>query len=436
MKILHSISNFFYVLATMICILLIFSIPKCGHAQRYFKATDFKNSQFRGYNGSYINILADLTAKDLPKAKESGANHVRLWIGIKHNSANSYYYCNYSGTQISSPLTVIDSAVRLCEKLKLPMILTVEVHPRQAAVDWWGNQSRKDSISAFWKMLATRYKDKKIIAAYDLMNEPRVNQTYKTAPSPDRTDASLTKEYIDFTRQIYSAIKTVDTNHVIAVEVLNNEMLGDSYMATIADSTKSTYLKNVIYSPHGYSPIKITLQGAGGGTVPLPFPDPTSATYNNTTYFANTSYWGTPRDFANKYKAVLWFGEFSCLNWAPKNAQGLWSSTVWIQSAINYMHSIGASWAYHAWNEYQGFNPLFPSSWYYNSANGVTFTSARPSKMPPSSAKSETAPTYLVLKQEFTKNDTLLMHAPFTGTPPVEYITCPTCNGSGRIIKP
>ncbi len=381
MKILQSISNVFYVAFMLTVVFIVFNLPRCKAQDRYYTADDFRSSKQRGLMLSRVQTLQELTDKKIPEAKTTGANHGRIWIRIKHDANNVYTY------EKPDALKTIDSAVRMAEKINYPLILTVEVLPRQGECDWWGSTARKDGIIKKWVELATRYKSKKIIMAYDLMNEPRRNPRM----------AGSTKEYIDFTIKIIKAIRAVDPNHAIAVEVLHNEMLADPYMSAIVP------IKNLIYSPHGYSPLSITHQGEGSNTKRRPFPDPTSTNYNSTTYFSRVSYWKAPADFARKYNVPLWFGEFSCINWAPKNAQGLWSSTVWIESAIKYMESIGASWTYHAWREYQGWDAQFPSSWY----EGQVFTNAKPASLPPSSARSDNTPTMSVLKKWFAKNVTL-----------------------------
>lgn len=347
---------------------------------RFFTADDFRASKQRGLMLSRVQTLQELTDKKMPDAKATGASHGRIWLRIKHDANNVYTY------EKPESLAAMDASVAMAETLGYPLILTVEVLPRQGECDWWGSTARKDGIIKKWVELATRYKDKKIIMAYDLMNEPRRNPT----------KAGSVKEYIDFTIKMIKAIRAVDPNHTIAVEVLSNQMLADPYMSTIVP------IKNLVYSPHGYSPLSITHQGTST-TVRKPFPDPASSSYKSLTYFGNVSYWANPRDFAIKYNVPLWFGEFSCINWAPKNALGQWSSTVWVEAAIKYMESIGASWTYHAWREWQGWDAQFPSSWY----EGKTFLNGASTTLPSGSARTDSAPTMVALKTWFAKNQPL-----------------------------
>jgi len=348
-------------------------------------ADDFRSSQFRGFNISVVETYSVLKGKNLSKIRASGANHARAWIQVTHDAYNRYFF------ESPTALKTLDSTIKEAAKVGLYLILTVEFLPKQGADDWWGNAARKSNMIKFWRdSLATRYKSKTVIAAYDLMNEPRVNsKLYCTV-----------KEYMEFTRDMIIAVRAVDPNHTIVVEVLENQMLGD--LSIRADSAVFNrtlrYIKNLVYSPHGYSPLAITHQGLSA-TTRRAYPE-SSGTYM-ANYFKNVTYWNEPAKFQNKYNVPIWVGEFACVNWAPKNSYGQWTSTRWTQDVINYMESLGWSWASHAWREYEGWDIEMPSSWYVTNA---TFYYAKPSKLPPSSARTDTAPTFALFRQYFTRN--------------------------------
>lgn len=422
MKILHRFFDAVYIVAMISFVMLLFMIPKCSTAQtRFMTAADFDSSKMRGFNISLVNSLGDLSYKNLIGAKATGANHVRYWMQIMHDANGKYFFSDRFGARLaSSPLKTLDSAVRLCEKLGIYLIPTIEVLPRQGACDWWGNTTyfttsiaRKAGIKKIWvDSLARRYKDKKIIAAYDLMNEPRKNTAFiKKNSSGAIVYQPTNKEYVQFTADLIAGIRAVDPNHAIVVEVLGNSMLYDlAYGKTdsVAFNQYLRYVKNLIYSPHGYSPMVITHQGTG---IDLPnrriYPDTTKNDKGKITYVAGyfdsaySSYWKQPAQFKKKYKAVIWVGEFSCINWAPKNMQGEWTNARWIKDAIKYMESQGWSWAYHARKEYQGWDSEYSSEWYTTNA---TFYKAKPSKLPPTSVLDVNAPAALELKAAFLKN--------------------------------
>jgi endoglucanase len=361
---------------------------------RFITADDFRTSKMRGFNFSTVHSLTELKAKNIPAAKATGANVGRYWITISHDAYNNYYFSNSSGTNLgTTPLTTLDSAIKIAEKTGMYLVVTLNVLPDQGKCDLWGNTTRKEGVKKIWQKLATRYKDKKIIAAYDLINEPRINTT---------TKAGSVKEYIDWQISVINAIRLIDPYHVIAVEVLGNSMLGDAYMASI------TPIKNLIYSPHGYSPLSLTHQGVStflGGTDIEQRQTYPSVNYP-ANYFLNKSYWKVIKDFKTKYNKPIWIGEFSCINWAGKNSLGEWTSTRWINDVIKLYEAEGWSWCYHSWREWQGWDGEISPAFYttYTYKNGAPFTSNTKPAYFTWTQRSSTAPTITMLKKYFYLN--------------------------------
>ena len=356
-------------------------------ATRYITAADFSGKKLRGFNLGVVTNLSQLSGKNLGAARATGANLARYWIRVKHDASNVYSYTD------PAMLSTLDSAIRLCEKIGLYLVVTLEVLPNQGECDLWGNTARKEGVKKIWQQLATRYKGKKNIAAYDLINEPRINTT---------TKAGSTTEYIAWQTDVIKAIRLIDVNHVIAVEVLNNGML---YEYSKIDFLFKNY-KNLIASPHGYSPLSITHQGYGGNNIRRIYPDPNSSNYNSSTYFGKVAYWKVMADFRLRYPTVpIWVGEFSCINWAPKNTLSQWTSTRWIEDAIKFMEANNISWCYHAWREWQGWDAEIPPVYYtkfsysYGSPNmsGVSGSTW-------SAQRSNTAPTITMLRKYFASN--------------------------------
>ncbi|HUQ65720.1 MAG TPA: cellulase family glycosylhydrolase [Flavitalea sp.] len=376
--------------------LMIFNLS--AFAQTFVTSESFKRSQFRGFNLSLIENYSVLNGKNLPKVRASGANHARIWVQVTHDVYNRYYF------QVPSARNSIDSAIKVAEKSNLYLILTVEFLPKQGADDWWGNATRKTNMTKFWvDSLANRYKNVKVIAAYDLMNEPRMNNRLTRYDAINMSIVSYlcsTREYVEFQYHMITAIRKVDPYHAIIVEVLRNEMLGDLSIRGDSVTFRKTLMnvKNLIYSPHGYSPITITHQGISAKSRKA-YPVENGTYVAN--YFRNVTYWNEPAEFQKKYNAAIWVGEFACVNWAPRNSFGQWTSTRWTQDAIGYMESLGWSWCAHAWREYQGWDVEIPSIWYESNA---IFTNAKPSKLPPSSARTSNAPTFALFRQYFARN--------------------------------
>jgi endoglucanase len=354
----------------------------------FLKSADFGSKKFRGFNLSTVHTLAELKAKNIPAARATGANIGRIWITVSHRADNTYYFSDRFGNDLGSqPLATIDSAVKIAQQVGMYLVLTLKVRPDQSSCDLWGT-SRKDSITKLWKQLATRYKDKTIIAAYDLINEPR---------APGNAVDAYTPEYVSWTIDMIKAIRSVDSSHVIAVEVLGNSMLGNFLQM----SRMFNLYSNLIASPHGYSYIALTHQGSGQ-TVRKTYPGSYPANY-----FASNSYYKVMLDFKKQYPSVpIWIGEFSCINWSPKNKYGEWTSTRWIDDMITFFEANNISWCYHAWREWQGWDPEIPSSYYTQ----FSYSNAAPVMTGVSgsawgSQRTSTAPTITMLSNKwFVKN--------------------------------
>jgi hypothetical protein len=374
---------------------------------QYLTGDHFASKLLRGFNLSTVYTLSDLTAKNIPAARATGANIGRYWITVSHlPGSTDYYFSDPSGNNLgTTPLTTLDSAIRIAEKEEMYLVITLQVFPDQANCDLWGDNAdaigRRNGIKAIWQQLAARYKDKTIVAGYDLINEPRINHNYA--------------EYLRWQSDIIEAIRAIDPDHVIALECLRNNMY--AMMLPLP-------YDNIIYSPHSYSPLTITHQGVNTylGTsatdVRRVYPD------TETDINSLSSALSDVRTFSQRFHAPVWIGELSCVNWAPKNNQGEWTSTIWIDDDISIIEAEGWAWTYHAWREFQAWDAEIPSSYYdsYTFTNGAPFTkSSKPSDW--SAARSSTAPTIVMLEKWFGLNGTL-----GTNALPIVQITSPSTN--------
>ena len=122
----------------------------------------------------------------------------------------------------------LDAVLRWCEKHSLYVIIDLHAAPGSQGYDsaindynkakpslWEDSENIRKTI-ALWTELAKRYKDRKVIAAYDLLNEPNwmFEQTGNKNGCNDRHNKPLKQFYIDCIK----AIRQVDTNHMIVIE--------------------------------------------------------------------------------------------------------------------------------------------------------------------------------------------------------------------------
>jgi PKD repeat protein len=106
---------------------------------------------------------------------------------------------------------------------------------------FWGssatdpNTANQNRLIALWKAIADRYKHEPAICGFDLINEPRPYNS---------------EEWYSFAEQIIAAIRTVDNQHLIFLEV---PLISNYTIRTVNDA-------RVVYDAHMYSPWEYCIQ--------------------------------------------------------------------------------------------------------------------------------------------------------------------------------
>ena len=108
----------------------------------------------------------------------------------------------------------------------------------------WSDIANQDRLTALWKAIARRYADEPIIAGFGLVNEPEPTATRQ--------------QWHDLASRITTAIRTVDTNHMVFVErpiavAGNFNADADMNLFTLDDA-------NIVYEFHFYDPSDYTFQ--------------------------------------------------------------------------------------------------------------------------------------------------------------------------------
>jgi aryl-phospho-beta-D-glucosidase BglC (GH1 family) len=134
----------------------------------------------------------------------------------------------------------LDRAIALAKNAGLYVMLDMHVpqggyqsdKPQGFSAFWDGsgstpNTSNQDRLIALWAAIADRYKHETAILGYDLINEPRPNNS---------------EEWYSYAEQIIAAIRVNDANHTIVVEV---PFIPNYTIRTVNDN-------NVLYDSHFY----------------------------------------------------------------------------------------------------------------------------------------------------------------------------------------
>ena len=364
-------------------------------AGQFLQASDFGSGRLRGFNldnnGTNQTNANGGSVQSMIDMRATGANIARCFVAITRSLTSNTYQLKPDALQKLD--TTIQRATRLGFYVVPCLFLDPKFNSGKGNTDLWGPTSlgpdqgladsflqRRNSIVALWKFLAARYKNKKWVGAYDLWNEPRSLFNYAL--------------YLRWQQQIIDSIRIVDPDHVIAIEGVKNNMF-----AMMLPFSK----ENIIYSPHFYSTLKITHQGIEG-TIRNKYPTltPTSNLKVPFDRLELSKQYNNVRTMSNRFHVSIFVGEFSCVNWAPLNDAGEWTSTKWIDDNISLLEIEKWAWCYHSWREWTPWESEIPSQWYVD--NNVIFRDGRPSNLPPASARTSRAPTIVMLKKWFCLN--------------------------------
>jgi hypothetical protein len=152
-----------------------------------------------------------ITEDDIARIRGEGLNHVRLPI-------NSRVVMDDAGRLIEPGLELVDRAIDWCRRHDLWVVLDLHGAPggqtgtniddSRGSPELFTKDKYRTMTIELWRELAQRYRDETAVAAYDLLNEPLPNQ-YQHLYAGDLRDLY---------RQLTSAIREVDRNHMISYE--------------------------------------------------------------------------------------------------------------------------------------------------------------------------------------------------------------------------
>ncbi len=257
---------------------------------------------------------------DVVFLKKAGASVVRLPLNYRHfeDDAAPFHYKEAGFARL-------DQVLRHCEKHGLYAILDLHSAQGWQNVHWhsdnasrislfWDVPAYQDRFIALWQEFARRYKDKAVVAGYDVLNEPCSNNSIGDYPwniysyyKPDW------KRMNALYRRVVTEIRKIDANHIIFLE-------GDNY-AKQFEGLETPFDKNLAYSSHNY-----TVPGFGPGRYPGEI-HPRSAAAKG------PEVWDQERlergfldadgtKFTQQHDVPLWVGEFGAVYNGPSDENG------------------------------------------------------------------------------------------------------------------
>ncbi len=189
------------------------------------------------------------TEDDVRFLHESGANVIRLPLNYRHferdDAPNQY---------IEKGFQRLGQVLDWCEKWGVYVILDLHSVQGWQNCDWhcdnssritqfWGQKVFQDRFYELWKEIAFRYRDRAVVAAYNLINEPLSNAPFGRFLRDDQYEAdwdNLNRIY----HEAVEAIRAVDRKHILMLE-------GD-YYSVLFEKMSPPDDSNVLYSSHNY----------------------------------------------------------------------------------------------------------------------------------------------------------------------------------------
>lgn len=262
------------------------------------------------------------TEQDIEDLRRYGANLIRLQMnGFRGSTLDEW------NQWLENHLRHADLVLGWLEARDMYMALDMHQPPCGMSRVFYDQEAAERFVSA-WREIARRYKGRKGIYGYDLMNEP--GQVKKALPNCD---------YWNLQRRAAEAIRAVDPDAVLIVSPA--EFGGPNGFVNF----RALEMDNVVYQTHMYEPGWFTHQGANGAERPAPetlkcYPVPSEGV--DIDYLRKTL--KPVADFQRKHNARIYVGEFSACLYGPGAGQ-------WISDCITVFEENNWDWTYHSFRE-------------------------------------------------------------------------------------
>jgi endoglucanase len=195
---------------------------------------DEARSFWKKYRDHYI------TREDILFIKKLGLNSVRIPFNWRLFTVEEY-----PDLWVGLGFEMLDRVIRWCKEANLWVVLDMHCAPGGQTGDniddSWGypflfeNPESQQRTIQLWQKIAERYKNEPVIIGFDLLNEP----------IPHFYDQSKLNPLLEpFYKRIVSAIRQVDTNHIV--------FLGGAQWNTNFGVFGPPFDKNVAYTFHKY----------------------------------------------------------------------------------------------------------------------------------------------------------------------------------------
>lgn len=237
---------------------------------------------------------------------------------------------------LDGALAECDKALDACEKYGLHVL--VDLHtPPGGRVDGgvcplFSRKECQEKFLAVWTRIAARYKGRKAVYAYDLLNE-----AVEGAVAPGLLN------WRDLATEAARAIRRVDPGRPVVFEP--SPWGGPDGF----DSLNPLPVAGVIYSFHMYKPHAFTHQTLYNNPGGLRYPGVVNGALWNKEALREAMM--PAIDFQKAFNVPIYVGEFSAIRWAPDQ-----SAFRYLRDVIDLFEEYQWDWSYHAYREWDGWS--------------------------------------------------------------------------------
>lgn len=188
--------------------------------------------------------------QDFKNIAKLGAKVVRVPFNYRLVESKEFYYDEKG-------VFILDKVFEWAQEYKLKVILDLHAAAGAQNCDWHGDSTGKallwqepifqERTYQLWETLAFRYKDKKALLGYDVLNEAVI----------DKKDLAVLKK---FYKTVVKTIKAIDKKNIVFIE-------GNTWAQDI-EFLSDILEENVSISIHTYQPIDFTFQFVRGYKYP------------------------------------------------------------------------------------------------------------------------------------------------------------------------
>lgn len=313
------------------------NIPEKAFKQRLIKSYGKKETEsfMDEFRSSFIQ------EDDFRNISDLKLNCIRLPFNFRliENEKRPFEY-NEKG------IDYLEKALGWCEENNIYCILDMHAAPGSQNHDWhsdsngeadlWSNKAYQERFFRLWEFIADRFKDRSIVAGYNVLNEPVIKK------APKGTLRNFYKETVKF-------IRKVDKKHIIFLE--------GNLWSRVLEDIGEPFDSGLSYSIHYYDPVDFTHNTRRG----LKYPGT-----------MNGEYWDRGRiqrdleryyKLGRKWSVPIFLGEFG-INHKYTAGNG---KLEWLKDVLFLCNEYDFHWTF--WTYKTIANSLFPSGLYQCMSN-------------------------------------------------------------------